>query len=127
MSLLNQLAEVYKYIQNHMVGSGSKQCRMMDIVMKAMVCVNWHDAKLDPPPDGQTVLCVKQNKKGLKDYCFGRRYSDQKQYNDGWTTGGGCNNVIFWMPLPDIPETGDVVITETGWLNADRSENQPDE
>lgn len=63
----------------------------------------WHDALLDPPPDGQRVLCVKENKKGLRDYCFGARWSEH-QWDNGWITGGGCNNVILWMPLPKIPE-----------------------
>lgn len=65
----------------------------------------WHDAKLDPPPDGQRVLAVKQNKAGNRDYCFGSRWESHKQYgNDGWITGGGCNNIIYWMPLPKIPD-----------------------
>ena len=65
----------------------------------------WHDARLDPPPEGQRVLAVKQNKAGHRDYCFGSRWESHKQYgNDGWITGGGCNNVIYWMPLPDIPK-----------------------
>ena len=62
----------------------------------------WHDALLDPPPDGQRVLCVKENKKGNRDYCFGSRWST-RQWDNGWVTGGGCNNVILWMPLPKIP------------------------
>jgi hypothetical protein len=49
------------------------------------------------------VLCVKENKKGNRDYCFGSRWST-RQWDNGWVTGGGCNNVILWMPLPKIPE-----------------------
>jgi len=67
----------------------------------------WHDAKLDPPKDGQRVLCVKENKAGRRDYCFGSRWSERSQRDDGWTTGGGCNNVLFWMELPKIPGVDD--------------------
>ena len=63
----------------------------------------WHDAKFDYPPDGKQVLCVKQNKKGNRSYCFGSHW-EGRQWDDGWVTGGGCNNVLYWMPLPDIPE-----------------------
>jgi len=66
----------------------------------------WHDARIDPPADGQRVLCVKENKAGRRDYCFGCRWED-RSYDDGWVTGGGCNNVILWMPLPEIPEKGE--------------------
>ena len=63
----------------------------------------WHDARLDPPKDGVRVLCVKENKAGKRDYCFGTRWAD-RQWDDGRVTGGGCNNVILWTPLPKIPE-----------------------
>lgn len=63
----------------------------------------WHDARQDPPPDGLRVLCIKQNKAGRRDYCFGSRWAS-RQWDDGWVTGGGCNNVLYWMPLPEIPE-----------------------
>ena len=72
----------------------------------SMVNGVWHDALLDPPPDGQRVLCVKENKKGYRDYCFGSRWSARQCWDNGWLTGGGCNNVILWMPLPKIPEVG---------------------
>ena len=75
----------------------------------------WHDAKLDPPPDSEQVLCVKENKKGLRSLCFGTHWKD-RQWDGGWVTGGGCNNVIFWMPLPKIPQAGDNVIIHTDWI-----------
>ena len=59
----------------------------------------WHDAQLDPPKDGKQVLCVKENRKGDRSLCFGSLHRGA-----GWVTGGGCNNVIYWMPLPEIPE-----------------------
>ena len=63
----------------------------------------WHDAQLDPPPDGEMVLCVKQAKNGNRSLCFGSHWPD-RPWDNGWVTGGGCNNVIYWMPLPKIPE-----------------------
>lgn len=78
----------------------------------------WHDALLDPPPNGEIVLCVKQNQKGDRNLCFGsywrERFHDDN-YDDRWVTSGGCRKIIFWMPLPKIPGTGDSVIIETGW------------
>ena len=63
----------------------------------------WHDAHLDLPKEGEQVLCVKQNKAGVRSLCFGSHW-DNRPLDDGWVTGGGCNNVIYWMPLPKIPE-----------------------
>ena len=72
----------------------------------------WHDALLDPPPNGEQVLCVKENQKGFRSLCFGsfwrERFHDDN-YDDRWVTSGGCRNIIFWMPLPKIPEPGDVL------------------
>ena len=79
----------------------------------------WHDARLDPPPDSAQVLCVKENKKGYRSLCFGSYWPERGHtdlYDDRWVTGGGCNNVIFWMPLPKIPEVGDYVAISTGWI-----------
>lgn len=65
----------------------------------------WHNATLDLPEDGKLVLCIKQNKKGFRDICFGRHYSPDDTYPDGhWVTSGSCSNVIYWMPAPEIPE-----------------------
>ena len=63
----------------------------------------WHNAALDKPKDGERVLCVKENKAGRRDLCFGTHW-EGREWDDGWVTGGGCNNVIYWMPLPKIPE-----------------------
>ena len=65
----------------------------------------WHDAITDPPKDGKQVLCVKELKSGTRTLCFGTHWAD-RPYDNGWITGGGNNNVIFWMPLPKIPERG---------------------
>lgn len=63
----------------------------------------WHNAKIDTPPDGLRVLCIKQTKNGNRDYCFGAYYED-RQHGTGWVTSGSCDNVIYWMPLPKIPD-----------------------
>lgn len=81
----------------------------------------WHDAKLDPPPDSERVLCVKQTKNGNKDICFGA-YCAWRDYGTGWVTSGSCDNVIFWMPLPKIPEVGDNVIIKTERRKRDDSQ-----
>ena len=60
------------------------------------------------------VLAVKQLKNGTRDYCLAKcnpnyRYFDteKREIIDGpyWTCSGN-NNVIAWMPLPEIPGTG---------------------
>lgn len=69
----------------------------------------WHDAVLDPPPAGEQVLCVKQNQAGRRTLCFGSYWPERKhdeRFDDRWVTGGSCKNILFWMPLPKIPEEG---------------------
>ena len=63
----------------------------------------WRKADVDFPRDGQQVLCVKELKNGSRTMCFGTHWMD-RQYDCGWVTGGGNNNVIAWMTLPEIPE-----------------------
>ena len=66
----------------------------------------WHNASIDPPPEGERVLCVKLPKSGRKDICFGSWYKPSNLYPFGhWVTSGSCSNVIYWMPLPKIPES----------------------
>lgn len=63
----------------------------------------WHNAQLEQPKDGELVLCVKETKKGIRSMCLGTHWAN-RQWDDGWVTGGGCNNVLWWMPLPRMPE-----------------------
>ncbi|MBO6270449.1 MAG: DUF551 domain-containing protein [Clostridium sp.] len=63
----------------------------------------WHNAKIDLPKPGEQVLCVKETKNGTRSLCFGFWYDD-RTYGNGWVTSGSCNNVLYWMPLPKIPE-----------------------
>lgn len=72
----------------------------------------WISVKDRLPETGQNVLIIKQLKSGMLTMAIGyciREYS----YNDPvtkqlakrpyWVCGGN-NNVIFWMPLPEMPE-----------------------
>lgn len=63
----------------------------------------WRKADVDFPRDGVNVLCIKELKDGSRTMCFGRHWMD-RPYDNGWVTGGGNNNVIMWMTLPEIPE-----------------------
>ena len=63
----------------------------------------WRNAAKEFPRDGLRVLCVKELKNGRRDMCFGTHWMD-RPYDNGWITGGGNNNVIAWMTLPEIPE-----------------------
>ena len=63
----------------------------------------WRNAKVDVPRDGQQVLCIKELANGRRTMCFGTHWQD-RPYDNGWITGGGNNNVIMWMTLPEIPE-----------------------
>ena len=72
----------------------------------------WHDARMNPPEDSQTVLAIKQLKDGTRDYCLAycmRNYKWKNPatgviiYEDRWVCGGN-NNIIYWMPLPGMPE-----------------------
>lgn len=49
----------------------------------------WHDAKLDPPKDGEMVLCVWRMKNGS------RIISMSQLRND---------DLLYWMPLPKMPD-----------------------
>ena len=72
----------------------------------------WHDAKLDPPGAGdmnKTVLIVKQNKNGEKVITFGSfrgsvLHPGSMTWDGTWTTNNGKGEVLYWMPLPKIPE-----------------------
>ena len=66
----------------------------------------WRDAQLDLPDDGVQVLCVKETKAGVRSLCFGAHWNG-RQWDNGWVTGGGCNNVIYWMGLPEVPKKGE--------------------
>ena len=75
----------------------------------------WHDAELDPPGAAdvsggwQHFLIVKENKSGERVICFGAFIAGDydpvtHRYNGKWTTNNGKGKVLYWMPLPKIPE-----------------------
>jgi len=78
----------------------------------------WHDAKLDPPGKQlqyQTVLVVKKKMNGSTDVTFGKYMPEYAGLPTRWSTANGKGEVIFWMPIPKIPEVGDSVIIKTGY------------
>lgn len=69
----------------------------------------WKNPKFgDYPPDGERVLCIKELQNGTWSMCFGTHWKD-RPWADGWVTGGGNNNVILWMQLPEMPEKTEVL------------------
>lgn len=72
----------------------------------------WISAKERVPENDRPVLAVKELKNGRRDITIARclkeyRHFDAKtgQYVTGpyWVCGG-CNNIVLWMELPEIPE-----------------------
>ena len=64
----------------------------------------WHDAKLDPPQQHESwiwirCLIVKQLSSGEKKIDFANYH-----YGVGWVTSNGKGEVLYWAPLPKIPE-----------------------
>ncbi len=71
----------------------------------------WHDAALDLPKNHEQVLAVKQLKNGDRSLCLAYCITEYEHVNpitkekviEPYWVCGGNNNIIFWMPLPDIP------------------------
>ena len=71
----------------------------------------WHDAKLDPPgafEANKTVLIVKQNKNGEKVITFGVYngvvHASSMLVEGTWSTNNGKGEVLYWAPIPKIPD-----------------------
>lgn len=72
----------------------------------------WIDVKERLPENQVTVLIVKELKSGQRNIGLGYCITEYKHHD--YITGevriepywvcGGNNNVIYWMPLPAIPE-----------------------
>ena len=78
----------------------------------------WHNAQVELPEAQQEVLIVKQLKSGQRTIGLGYCIPNYQHTNPltkeitiapHWVCGGN-NNVIYWMPLPGIPEVGEVEI-----------------
>lgn len=64
-----------------------------------------------PPTDDTPVLAVKEHKNGQREICIARCIAKHESHN--YATGetetgpywvcGGNRNIIYWMPLPGIP------------------------
>ena len=72
----------------------------------------WIDAKEELPLTSETVLAVKELKNGTRSTCMARCIRDyefidpvtHERYTAPYWTCGGNNNIVYWMPLPSIPE-----------------------
>lgn len=77
-----------------------------------MLYGEWHDALMDPPGVehiNKTVLIVKANKAGDKTITFGKYMSNtykpiSQKWEGTWTTNNGKGTVLYWMPIPVVPE-----------------------
>lgn len=72
----------------------------------------WIDVSEALPLDKVDVLAVKQLKNGDRSICIANcireyehfDYVRQKKVVEPYWVCGGNNNIIYWMPLPKIPE-----------------------
>ena len=72
----------------------------------------WKSVREGLPEDGESVLAVKQCKDGSRSLCFARCFHNYRMFNietreyytgTYWSCGGN-NNIIYWMPLPEMPK-----------------------
>lgn len=71
----------------------------------------WSDAELDPPRAeemNKPVLIVKESKSGDRTIAFGS-YNGHVHPGETcpagtWSTNNGKGHVLWWMPLPRIPD-----------------------
>ena len=72
----------------------------------------WRSVNDELPEDGVTVLAVKELKSKQRYICLARCIRNYEHYDYAtktthigpyWTCGGN-HNILYWMPLPAIPE-----------------------
>lgn len=74
----------------------------------------WISVKDKLPEAEVTVLAVKQLKDGRREICLARcipeftfyDYRTDREVTEPRWVCGGNNNILFWMPLPDMPKEG---------------------
>ena len=74
--------------------------------------MEWIRTKDQLPENDQAVIAVKELKNGTRDICIARCLLQWEHYDvsTGQTTRGpywvcgGNNNIIYWMPLPEMPK-----------------------
>ena len=75
--------------------------------------MDWTSVEVGLPESNERVLAIKELKNGRREICIAYcirdyRYHDYVEGKDVtgpyWVTGGGNNNVIMWMQLPEIPK-----------------------
>ena len=84
------------------------------IIIGMLADPGWISVKDRLPEDQVTVLAVKQLKNGRRDICLARCILEYEHFDvetrtkvisPYWACGGN-NNIIYWMPLPGLPEEG---------------------
>lgn len=74
----------------------------------------WISVEERLPEDLVTVLAVKQLKNGRINICLARcireytffDYTVGREVTEPRWVCGGNNNILYWMPLPDLPKEG---------------------
>ena len=87
------------------------------IIKRQPSMMSWISVKERLPGSEATVLAVKELKSGRREICLAYCMRDyQIQYMDSLTGGlkqktenahwvtNGSSNILYWMPLPEIPE-----------------------
>ena len=76
----------------------------------------WIRTETALPGEGEMVLAVKELRSGRLEICLAHCIRNFPQfdpvtrdrtYGPHWVTGGGNNNVLFWMALPPLPEVSE--------------------
>lgn len=111
--MLNKFIEALENAEIHEFGLIHMTTEFRDVLVEAMRG-EWISVKDRLPEDDRPVLAVKQLKDGRRDMCLARCIPEWEYYDAStrartkkpyWVCGGN-NNIIYWMPLPDMPKEG---------------------